>query len=280
MVVGFACNHFLFLQQIMLRTLPILLVFVALATSLPGQTDTLNQLDEQGRKTGYWIMRYPSGNIRYEGRFIDGKPVGELIRYYPDQTIKARLLSRDDGRYLGQLYDETGRMRASGHYMEEKKDGQWVYFSRDSQPVISVSYEADRLNGPARRYFVNGTLMEETQWINNKQHGVRRVYHESGQLVLECHYLNGQMHGAYRSYSDQGMLLISGQYENNLKTGVWKYFGLPGDKTYTINYVNGQAHPDSEMDSLSRKEFEIFERNRQILRDPLDYLSDPFSYIR
>ena len=51
-----------------------ILLFVFIA--LQGQ----NLVDDQGRKTGHWIVEYPNGRTLYEADFVKGEPVGEMIR--------------------------------------------------------------------------------------------------------------------------------------------------------------------------------------------------------
>ncbi|WP_148303679.1 toxin-antitoxin system YwqK family antitoxin [Prolixibacter bellariivorans] len=53
--------------------------------------EPINQTDSSGLKQGHWIGRYPNGQKQYEGTFIDGEPVGEMKRYYPDGKIQARM---------------------------------------------------------------------------------------------------------------------------------------------------------------------------------------------
>ena len=57
-----------------------------------------NQVDDQGRKSGYWKVDYPNGRTQYEAEFIEGRPVGEMIRYYENGAVKARM-----------NFDATGR---------------------------------------------------------------------------------------------------------------------------------------------------------------------------
>jgi hypothetical protein len=61
--------------------------FLAMALSLQGQ----NQVDEKGRKTGHWQVEYPNGKILYEADFVEGLPVGVMVRYYENGVVKARM---------------------------------------------------------------------------------------------------------------------------------------------------------------------------------------------
>lgn len=246
-----------------------------------AQSDTVNQLDENGKRTGYWVAYYPSGQQQYAGYFVNGLPVDTLIRYYPDGIIKARIIKLEQGQlYFGQLYDEQGRLSASGNYEHEKKQGRWRFYDSQQNPLILVDYQQDKLNGVAIRFYANGTILEKTHWINNELTGKRQMYNEQGKLILEAEYESGQMHGAYTAFTDQGSLFVKGAYAKGLKTGEWQYFHANGQPAATVTYDQGIVMNPEVLDSLGSLEFEKYEHNRKTLRDPKNYLNDPFSYIR
>ena len=41
----------------------------------------INQLDANGKRTGLWEKKYPSGRLRYTGDFLAGKEVGTFKFY-------------------------------------------------------------------------------------------------------------------------------------------------------------------------------------------------------
>jgi hypothetical protein len=58
-----------------------ILSLLAISVIVSGQSGTeINKTDQQGRKQGQWIKKYPNGNIQYEGIFRDDHPVGEIKR--------------------------------------------------------------------------------------------------------------------------------------------------------------------------------------------------------
>ena len=90
---------------------------------MQGQTDTINKTDSQGKRIGYWVKQFPNGQIQYEGRFAEGMPVGTLKRYYESGIIKATLSRHPDSLLVhAVLYDEKGKPRASGPYLNQKKE--------------------------------------------------------------------------------------------------------------------------------------------------------------
>ena len=55
-----------------------------------SQTETqINKTDQQGRKQGHWIKKYPNDNVMYDGFFKDDHPVGEFRRFFENQSLKS-----------------------------------------------------------------------------------------------------------------------------------------------------------------------------------------------
>src|SRR4030042_426354 len=97
--------------------------------TVDSKNDTVfNQTDKQGKKQGYWKVRYEKGSIKYTAFFKDDKPVGELKRYFEDSTLKAVLNFRPGGiKAYAKLYYQAGPLAAEGLYINSVKDSTWKY---------------------------------------------------------------------------------------------------------------------------------------------------------
>jgi hypothetical protein len=71
----------------MFKTLSVSILLLG-SLALRGQ----NLVDEDGRKTGHWREEYPNGKTLYEADFVEGQPVGEMVRYYEKGAVKARMI--------------------------------------------------------------------------------------------------------------------------------------------------------------------------------------------
>ena len=111
-------------------------LLVSVFVMAPGAARAQNQMDEQGRKTGHWVVEYPNGKTMYEGDFLEGNPVGEMIRYTEEGHMKARIRFYPDNKrfvtlyFPGKkkaaegvkvyfLYDEIGCHKLPGSYLED-----------------------------------------------------------------------------------------------------------------------------------------------------------------
>lgn len=66
--------------------------------------------------------------IAEEGDYEDGLTVGKWIRYFPDGKIMV-IVNFNKGLKEGDfiVYDTKGRVETSGKYLNDKKEGQWIF---------------------------------------------------------------------------------------------------------------------------------------------------------
>jgi len=249
--------------------------------TLVGQTDTINQLDLDGKRIGYWAKYYPNGQIQYEGYFSEDLPLGTFKRYYPNGIIKATLSRNPDSILIhASIFDESGNLRATGSYINQQKDGLWSFFSNKQELMLRITYQRDNINGVASRYYAGGMVMEKTNWVLNSLQGLQILYDEQERKKAEIHYFANRMHGSYRVFNSRGIIEINGSYSKGLKKGKWQYFNADGKIDYELIYKDGKLQNPEVMDSIQQRSFEQYEKNRLILKDPTSYLDQPAKYFR
>lgn len=258
-----------------------LVIFFVVPLSLIAQNRDKNQLNDKGQKTGYWLALDDDGNKKYEGNFMNGHPVDSLKRYYPDGTLKAIMVYDKSGITVNaELFDEEGRIRAKGNYLNKRKDGKWSFYGSKNNLMIEIEYKDDLLNGHGIRYFANGDIMERTNWINGIFHGIQQVYLEGGIKSSEFFYKMGKLNGLYFIYYPDGKKAMTGEYLLNKKEGDWIYYLRNGNIDYTLNYNKGELTNPDVMDQRQKDLFDHYERVKGKIKDPLMYLSDPGTYFR
>jgi antitoxin component YwqK of YwqJK toxin-antitoxin module len=200
-----------------------------------------NRLDEQGRKTGPWRVEYPNGNTLYEGAFVEGKPVGEMTRYYESGAVRARItFGPVDGWSRAVLYYKSGKPAAEGIYRDEMKDSVWTYYSElDGSVRIREKYRLGKLEGISRRYYDDGKVSEEILYEGGMKQGPWTRYYENGDLRLEATYRDDKLEGTYRVWSPGKVPLMEGQYREGQSSGTWNYYDEKGDLLYSLEYRNG-----------------------------------------
>ena len=221
-----------------MKQLLILITIFAGLVSLNGQ----NQLDEQGRKTGPWKAEYPNGKTLYEGSFLEGKPVGLMIRYYDSGAVRAKMnFDAGGGRSYAELYYKGGKKAAEGIYVGQDKDSVWTYYSEfDGAVRMRETYAGGKLHGASFRFYPSGEVSEEVHWDMNSREGPWIQYFEGGGIRLKSAYQNNLLNGSYEVYFTDKVLLMSGTYVDDRSDGTWSYFDENGELLYTLEYKNGR----------------------------------------
>lgn len=217
-----------------------LLLFFSII-SLNGQ-DTINRTDANGKKQGFWRKTGKDGKKIYEGRFRNDKPVGEFNYFYPDGKVQAvtKMIPNSD-RAETVTYFNNGKKNAEGHYLHQKRDSTWRFFSEVDGVLISEEFYKDgKKEGIAKNYYPEGGISETTTWKNGIKEGPWSSFMPDGKTKLSLNYKNNEKDGPVKCYFPNGKLWFAGRYVNGDASGTWIYFddkGIPKKKEY---YEKGQ----------------------------------------
>ena len=253
-----------------LRILPIVLLLV-LTTIASGQEQTdLNKTDQQGRKQGHWIKKYPNGTILYEGTFINDKPVGEFKRFNSNNTLKSILIYSSDSREAdATIYHPNGFISSKGKYVDQLKEGKWRFYSSviNGYLLNEESYAKNVRNGLSLRYFPDSTLAEKVNYVKGVREGEWLQYHENGKLLLKSFYLHGELNGKFEAWYSNGKPEYKGAYKKNMRDGKWQVFNDKGILKYEINYIDGVTK-DRQIDDEVARFFDKIEKSSGNISDP------------
>lgn len=178
------------------------ILFIFLQIMVYCQVDTLNQIDENGLKQGYWIYfgkdrpdsHYSNDAKVEEGKYVDGKKTGTWLKYHIDgQTIKLRgeyINNRPVGIFIRTNSDNTihdsiniTNLRRGGSY-----SGYQIQDYSDSTQNISTSLKNRSCN-----------------CINDK---FVKIYDKDGNILFEGRCKNDDFwDGKMHYYDNDGILL-------------------------------------------------------------------------
>lgn len=240
----------------------------------------INQTDSSGLRQGLWKKQQANGRLIYEGNFKDGKPIGEWKRFHEGGQVKVVInYSQESDSAFTQLFDKFGKKMAEGNYLNQKKEGNWIYFS-GNRKVAEEYFHRDLKNGPSLKYFDSGELMENTDWVNGTQEGKYQVFYKTGQPYMQCNMMNNQRHGLCLVHSQNGKLEMEANYKNNLRHGDWKYYDEHGKFSYALNYSEGEMLNPEVRDSIANIKIQNFEKGKGKITDPEKFMQDPSEYMR
>lgn len=164
----------------------------ALAQAGTSAPDTLNKLDEQGRKQGWWQLGVPQpGKNGYagdalveEGRYVDNKRTGAWRRYWPNGNVKSEIT-----------------------YVKGLPKGSYITYYEDGTQEEQGAWDLDRNTGTFKRWYPNGRLAQEFIFDQyGTRDGEQKYYHENGQLEADVTVRQGREEGKLRRYYGNGEL--------------------------------------------------------------------------
>ena len=262
-----------------MKTILIILCVIFHFTAATAQT-ALNQTDSNHLKQGKWIGKYPDGTVRYDGSFINDKPMGEWKRFHENGKLKATLLhALNSDKVKAELFDSEGLLVAKGNFIGTLKDSVWTYY--DNKAIIArENYNNGMKNGKSFSYSADGKTLSETDWVNGRLNGLEREFYIEGNKKSETRYLDGKRQGDSNIYFETGKVQIEGSYNNDRYTGRWKFYNPDGSLKFQLDYKDGIMQNPEALDSLQLKEFKAFDETKGKLKDPERYRENPEEYLR
>lgn len=154
--------------------------------------DTLNRLDDQGRKQGWWQItgtlagkaEYDPDRLFEEGRYVDNRRSGTWKRYWPN-----------------------GKPQSEINYVKGFPKGEYTIYYVSGKPEEKGTWDLDRNTGSFKRWYENGRLAQDFIFdAYGTRDGIQRYYHENGKLAVEVNIVQGREEGVLKRYYANGDL--------------------------------------------------------------------------
>jgi len=236
----------------MIKHITLLLLFSTLC-ALPFSSQTK---DEQGRKQGYWKKKdEKTGKLIYEGRFKDDQPTGIFKYYNANDSIKAIIDFRPDGKTsYAKHFHFNGKLAAFGKYSApETKDSVWTYYDELGTLLSRETYSNGKKNGASYVYLPDGTVSEIKNFKAGLEDGSFIEYFEKGKVKTKGQYVQGTREGRFIYYYPNGVEVANGFFKKDLKNGPWIYRGEDGKVKEKELYKNGVQASQKETDAFFAK---------------------------
>ncbi len=173
------------------------IVFTVLTINVLGQSDTLNKVDANSLKQGYWITYFSDNpqQINTEGKYVDNKKEGLWKTYFASGQIKQEITyvnNRPDG--YAKIYYENGKVSEEGIWKGNKWVGEYKFYHKNGQVAYDWQYnDGGKREGEQKYFYENGNKMIEGTWANGKESGTIKEYDENGKLKVEKTFNDGKL---------------------------------------------------------------------------------------
>ena len=211
-----------------------------------------------------WNFYYEDGNINNIIFYRNGQKNGYAYNYdffYNQDSIKTYYLKSKELYYLGikeglsYYYDKNNILKYTFTYKSDKRNGEAKEYDKDSVVITLFSYyngyqiETQKINRKDNNnqkqglwiiFYPNGNKKRETNYLDDKLHGIYREYDLAGNITLEKRYLKGNESVApveeeilikaqlKKILYPDGNLQYEGAFVNNTAVGIHKEYSEDG----------------------------------------------------
>ena len=176
--------------------------------------------------------------IHKQGNVNKKENYGDFI--YPAINIMENDIKkkRNNGKYINGKYIWEDDKYYIGEFKNNIPNGKGIkYYSNGN-----ILYEGDFINGKFEgngKYFYDDGDYFIGQYKNGLRNGKGIVYYSNGNIKFECNFINGKAEGIGKKILDDGDYFI-GQYKNDLKNGKGIIYNKNGNIILEGNFINNE----------------------------------------
>lgn len=248
---------FVRISVLMKKSVLAIILLLSATSFVVAQT---NQVDSKGRKQGEWIKYYPkSKHVEYKGSFVDDKPDGVFYYYFYDGSVK--MVAKHDSKTLRSevyTYHENKKVKSFGIYKNQLKDSVWTYYSNTGSVSKRESYKNNLLDGMSITYYVNHVkkgeerVVEAIPYVKGKMEGEAKKYYINGTLQQVSHYVNDRLDGVFETYDPGNVKTSTSFFKNGKRHGIATVY--QGSKQIHSYFIDGEKVPEAKFRAYMNKE--------------------------
>ncbi len=193
---------------------------------------------KDGLLEGKVLEFFPDGSKKMEMTYNAGKPVGEELYYFNNETISYRYAYKDgalNGKHTS--FYSNGNLQMEGQFTNGFKTGVWkLYYPTGTLSAEENYDEKGNYSGSNKGYSKDGKLYERFEYENGEMK-VFTFYDSKGNIIKEGVRKDHQLN--YEGFDENGTMITKGTFENGVKEGEWKYYNTYGVLDSRENYEQG-----------------------------------------
>ena len=220
---------------------------------------------EEGELHGYFKEYYRNGKTKQEGWYRNGNREQQWLEYHADGTIESDFYYQQDRnvssgtqynpdgkKYFELETDYEGRIvdmryfNSQGVLTSKKRKLNFVDVYEDFNSRNKLRSRTEVLcgeyDGKLEKFFPDGSLHYQYEFLNGKKNGKYRLNEVSGQPNSVGFYQDDQSTGEWKRYHENGQLYGEGLHRDDGRDSVWTYYHDNGNISSRGPYKNDKRH--------------------------------------
>lgn len=146
-----------------------------------------------------WSGRYYNSQNEIEGTVVNGQ--GTKIKRNRDGLLLSKEIV-DNGKIIERkTFHPNGELQSISSFEDYELNGKQETFSPAGKLITSTNWVHGKIDGTVQCYREN-KLVNEIPYVDGKKQGLEKEYDLNGAVVKEVHWENDKRHGTSRSYYD------------------------------------------------------------------------------
>lgn len=112
------------------------------------------------------------------------------------------------------------------------------YDSGELMEKYGIEKNEGTKNGKYLRYYMNGKVAEEVNFLNGDKQGKRKLFNEDGSIESETDYVNGLINGEHNVFYPNGQVLLHSTYVSSQIVGLLTKYYESGGKMEEVLFDN------------------------------------------
>lgn len=231
-------------------------------------------VDSARNRQGLWVEYHYTGEFSGKGMYKDGRRVGEWEFYYPNGKLEQKGKFDNKGREQGtwKWYYESGKLYREEVYINGRLNGELKDYDEDGKIILQGFYVDDRKEG--RWVYETPNYLEYGNYVNDEPDSLWKSFYMPGKIKrFEGRFVAGQPEGIHQAWHPNGSRKYVGNYTAGMKNGDWKYFDELNFNYLTITFKNdieikwqGEKIRPTYEESLRTYNIKINESKTQTIR--------------
>jgi len=136
--------------------------------------------------------------------------------------------------------DDQGNLVATYAMRDSLKHGKYIGYHTDGSIFEESTYVNGKVHGTRLLYFEGNKHIQTSEtYVDGVMDGLLEEYHPNGQVAFTGKFVNDAMEGVWKKYNESGILIEEVSFKDSEENGPFKEYHLNGKLAAEGGYING-----------------------------------------